>query len=481
MHLSRRLALLTAVLAVVLILGATEVAVRWSERTRFADRRDDSIALAESWSAYLTGASPGLDSATVNDLLADWPGRHLAVSSAAVFRGPVAGLALVASSDTQALGTPAANTARALRERHTVVWHVDGGAAAWHVATPVGKPARGVLEVAVSTAPLSDWARRERLHAYPLAALAALLVALGVWFLTRWWVMRPLEAIAGAMEQAHGGVAGAPPAPEVGAQEFRQLARRYNALRSALADRQRESEARGELLALEERAKTLDRLALVDEMSAGFAHEIGTPLNTVGGHLQLLRDDLAGSAPSAALDRIQLLLGQVDRLARIVRAQLDRGSWPAPQPRPTDLREVGERMLRFLEPTLVRAGIGGRVEAAEPVVAWCDPQMLEQVLLNLLKNAVEAMPRGGEVVLRPALGGGRALLDVLDSGPGLAPVMQQQLFNPFATSRAGKGGTGLGLAVSRRLARTMGGDLEYLPTASGTAWRLSLPVKVSHA
>jgi len=110
----------------------------------------------------------------------------------------------------------------------------------------------------------------------------------------------------------------------------------------------------------------------------------------------------------------------------------------------------------------------------------CDPLMVEQVLLNLLKNAVEAMPRGGRVTLCVGGDGSRALLDVLDSGPGLAPEMQQQLFNPFATTRAGKGGTGLGLAVSRRLARAMGGDLEYLPTSAGTAWRLSLPMKVSH-
>jgi len=305
-------------------------------------------------------------------------------------------------------------------------------------------------------------------------------VALGVLFLTRWWVTRPLEALAGAMEQAHGGVAGSPAAPEVGAQEFRQLARRYNALRAALSDRQRETEAQGALLALEERAKALDRLALLDEMSAGFAHEIGTPLNTVGGHLQLLRDDLAAIAPPAAVERIQLLLGQVDRLARIVRAQLDRGSWPVPQPRRVELREVGARMLQFLEPTLTRAGIVARLEDGAAVDAWCDPQMVEQVLLNLLKNAVEAMPRGGRVTLCVGGDEGRALLDVLDSGPGLAPEMQQQLFNPFATTRAGKGGTGLGLAVSRRLARAMGGDLEYLPTSAGTAWRLSLPMKVSH-
>ena len=110
------------------------------------------------------------------------------------------------------------------------------------------------------------------------------------------------------------------------------------------------------------------------------------------------------------------------------------------------------------------------------MTACCDPALVEQILLNLLKNAIEALDAGGSIVLRTGASADRAWIDVADSGPGLAPIMQQQLFNPFVSTK-GEAGTGLGLAVSRRLARAQGGELEHIPGARGTTWRLSLSRK----
>jgi signal transduction histidine kinase len=261
--------------------------------------------------------------------------------------------------------------------------------------------------------------------------------------------------------------------------EFRLLTRRYNGLREALTARQRESEARAALLALEERARGLDRLALLEETASGFAHEIGTPLNTVSGHLQLLRDDLTNASQPAAVERVQLLLAQVDRLAGIVRARLDRGGWPAPALQVTDLNGLGRRMLQFLEPSLLAAGVTARVEpSGTAVTAWCDPAMVEQILLNLLKNAIEAQQGGGSITLAAGSSDDRAWIEVSDAGPGLTPDLQQQLFHPFVSTK-GAAGTGLGLAVSRRLARAQGGELEHIPGARGTTWRLSLSRKAT--
>ena len=223
---------------------------------------------------------------------------------------------------------------------------------------PVGAPGTpyGVLHVSVSTATLRGWARLERQRAYVLALVAALLVAGAVAYLTSIWVGGPLSTLGAAMAGAHAGVASAPAAPELGPEEFRLLTRRYNGLREALTARQRESEARAALLALEERARSLDRLALLEETATGFAHEIGTPLNTVSGHLQLLRDDLKRAAQPAAVERVQLLLAQVDRLAAIVRTRLDRGGWPAPT-----LQADGPRRARAADAAVPRAvAAGGR-------------------------------------------------------------------------------------------------------------------------
>jgi signal transduction histidine kinase len=103
-----------------------------------------------------------------------------------------------------------------------------------------------------------------------------------------------------------------------------------------------------------------------------------------------------------------------------------------------------------------------------------DPAQVEQILLNLLKNAMEALAPGGRVTISTGTADGQAYVEIADDGPGLDPDARANLFRPFTTTK-GAGGSGLGLAVSRRLARGLGGDLDNLPTEAGTRWRLSLP------
>jgi signal transduction histidine kinase len=282
------------------------------------------------------------------------------------------------------------------------------------------------------------------------------------------------------MAGAHGGASEAPAAQEIGPPEFRELTRRYNRMREALAARERESAARAMLLTLEERARGLDRLALMHETAAVFAHEIGTPLNTVSGHLQLLRDDFEAQHDAKGMDRVRLLLAQMDRVAGIVRAGLNRGAWPTPLVLREDLNEIALRMTRFLEPSFADAGVTARLrlDGGRPVVASCDPAMVEQILLNLLKNSVEALPAGGSVTITTGLAEHLAFIDIQDDGPGLDAEAESSLFRPFSTTK-GPAGTGLGLAVSRRLARMLGGDLVHVPSQRGVRWRLTLPAEGS--
>jgi signal transduction histidine kinase len=216
------------------------------------------------------------------------------------------------------------------------------------------------------------------------------------------------------------------------------------------------------------------------ETAAGFAHEIGTPLNTVSGHLQLLRDDLAAEHDERGVERVRLLLAQMERVAGIVRAGLERGGWPKPSVQAVDLNEVVTRMTRFLEPSFSDAGVVARLEASPnghrgPVFASCDPSMVEQILLNLLKNAIEALESGNSVTIRTGRSEREAFIDIHDDGPGLDPDAVTNLFRPFSTTK-GPDGSGLGLAVSLRLARTLGGDLVHVPSTQGASWRLTLPL-----
>ena len=478
MGLAQRLAILTAVLALLLVLGATEISLSWSARSRLEDFRDDTMSLANTLSALLTDLAPTGDPDSLAGGLEDESLQRLGpLRKAWVYLARGDKLVLVASSDT-ILNHPADDAdALALARRTMIVRRLDRPRVGWQVVTPLGRGRPyGVLDITVSTHRLEIWSRIERQRAYLAAVISALLVALGVALLTRKWVGRPLASLTQAMAGAHGGAEGAPPAPEIGPHEFRLLAGRYNQLREALAQRERENQSRAALLALQERARGLDRLALVQETAASFAHEIGTPLNTVSGHLQLLRDDLLAARQPGAVERVRLLLAQVDRVAGIVRAGLDRGRWPQPYVRATDLDELAERMLRFLEPSFADAGVHAELtaRAGPPPRAVCDPAQVEQILLNLLKNAIEALPPGGRVTVATGAIGPRSYVEVADDGPGLDLDAQANLFRPFVTTKGG-GGSGLGLAVSRRLARGLGGDLEHVPSSEGTRWRLTLP------
>jgi len=242
----------------------------------------------------------------------------------------------------------------------------------------------------------------------------------------------------------------------MGPREFRTLAHRYNALRAALIRRERESEARGALLALEERTRTVDRLAAMAETSASFAHEVGTPLNTVRGHLQLLRSDIA-TAPDATGQRIDLVLEQLDRVTTIVREGVDRYVWPTPAPTAIDLGALARRVLQFLEPSFVAADVTVTLDGADavPVRAQCDPDMVQQILLNLLTNATKFTKEGGQVIVSGTLVNGELRLRVRDNGVGMTKdeiAYAMQPFHQLDTSPRRQSGTGLGLPLTKALA-----------------------------
>jgi len=479
MGLSRRLAILAAGMAIALVLVVTEVSLSLSERSRLEDLRLEAMAVASTLADYLNRAAPSGDPAALESALATWAGLHLRQTSATVYaRGKTGRLGLAGATDSLTPPRLAPEDERAFTGGQEVVWQERGDRPAWRVAEPLGprKHLSGVLSLRISTARLLEWARDERRRSYLLASIAAIVLGAGIAWLTSRWIGTPLQALGSAMVAAYAGASSGPPAPELGPEEFRSLARRYNELRGALARRERESDARAALLALEERARGLERVALVDEASTSFAHEIGTPLNTLNGHFQLLHEDLSANGAGDAARRVDLVLGQLERVSGIVRAWLTRGAWPQPSARPVDLREVARRMLEFMEPSLAGARVTATIDGAEdhPVMARCDPDLVEQILLNLLKNAVEALPPGGRITLGAGMQGDTCWLTISDDGPGMREEVKKQIFNPFATTK-GPLGTGLGLTVSRRLARALGGDLIHEEAGSGTRWRLTLP------
>ena len=197
-----------------------------------------------------------------------------------------------------------------------------------------------------------------------------------------------------------------------------------------------------------------ENLAAMGRMTAGIAHEIRNPLGIIRGAAQHLagrlreagvEDELAGFIPE-----------EVDRLDRILKGYLAFGADATLEPEPVDLAVLARRTLRLLEGELAGAAVTAELAAdpdLPPVPA--DPRRLQQVLLNLLLNARDAMPRGGTVAVRLARAGGEAVLTVADEGTGLQGAAAADLFAPFRTTK--EKGSGLGLAVVRRIVAAHGG------------------------
>lgn len=230
--------------------------------------------------------------------------------------------------------------------------------------------------------------------------------------------------------------------------------------------------------AIEDRTETLAQRALLGEVSAIFAHEVRNPINNISTGVQLVASRLGPDHPQReALERIQKectrlsqLMSDVLFFARPLELKIE----------PLDLADLLIRLLARWEPRLRQAGVVPHTAfdpGAPPAAA--DPRTLEQILVNLITNAVQAMPGGGTLSVRlaPAAspqGHAQVELTIADTGPGIPPDVIERIFDPFFTTK--KEGTGLGLAISRRILTAHKGTIQVqsFPDA-GTVFTIRLP------
>ncbi|MDF1563396.1 MAG: ATP-binding protein [Deltaproteobacteria bacterium] len=237
---------------------------------------------------------------------------------------------------------------------------------------------------------------------------------------------------------------------------------------------------------LYERMKERDRLAALGEMAAGLAHEIRNPLGAIKAAAQYLDPE---SMKGDEGEFLQIIIDETDRLNGVVSQFLDYARPLKAKFTDTDLNEVVRKTLRLLEKREIPETVGISLaleEGLPPIQA--DPEQLQQVLINLALNAVQAMGGEGRLELRtrlrPAPGGGPHQpgpgsdiieLRVADTGPGISATDRANLFIPFFTTK--ERGTGLGLPICQRLIRNHGGTLEvFSRTGMGTEFVVRLPL-----
>jgi two-component system NtrC family sensor kinase len=245
-------------------------------------------------------------------------------------------------------------------------------------------------------------------------------------------------------------------------------------------DLEREADlARAERARLQARLAESRHLESLGVVVSGVAHELNNPLTAILGYSEELLETIGGRGDRAAAARV--IHEQALRCRSIVRDLLDFARPRASTLKLVSPRALVERVARGFAPALRRAGVELSLSVATDVPAIAaDPNRLEQVLANLIDNAIDASPPGGRVLVAASRRADQCELVVADEGPGVPAELAQRIFEPFFTTKEPGRGTGLGLAVSRRIVTAHGGTIRVDGRAdgrSGASFTVLLPAR----
>lgn len=247
-----------------------------------------------------------------------------------------------------------------------------------------------------------------------------------------------------------------------------------------------------------------EKLAVMGQLTASFAHEIGTPLNAIGGHLQLLKEELSAVIPAPAVaigavasssmvDRLEIINGQVNKIEEIVKGFLQNTANPPSQKQLVDLNQLVEKTLRLIEPRSESEGIEIRKYLNRNIgPIRVVPLDLEQIFLNLFNNSLDSIATkkkknlGGfpwvnrlslEVTSRSVKIEARDWAEVIvhDTGEGIRKIDLANVLKPFFTTKGPGQGTGLGLTICQQLVHKYGGHLE-IESKEGVWTRVTLKI-----
>lgn len=341
----------------------------------------------------------------------------------------------------------------------------------------------GVLELRESLAERDAYVRADVRDAVALlVALLVLLSAITV-ALSRWLVGRPVQTLVAKARSVAKGSLG-PPVVLDGPDELAFLAVEMNAMCTAIevARARAASENEAKLRAQAE-LRHAERLATVGMLAAGIAHELGTPLSVVGGHAQMIASRETEGDGAVASARV--IEQQVARVTRVIRQLLDyarRRGADGPDGASADLALTAASVVGLLEPLARSRGVQVSCEG-EHVEAAIDPASFEQIVTNLVVNAIHATPSGGRA--RVSIAGREtdtetarvAVLEVEDDGCGMPPDVVARACEPFFTTKRPGEGTGLGLSVVQGIVEDHGGTMRIESAVGrGTRVEVRLPI-----
>ena len=240
-------------------------------------------------------------------------------------------------------------------------------------------------------------------------------------------------------------------------------------------------EANDALLRTQQHLARSERLAVVGQMAASLAHEIGTPLNAISGHLELLADNHSNDRDTRR--RIRIIRQQLDFIVGTVKRLLEWTHKRRIEPQPVNVRKLIQEVLWLVGPTLDEHSISATLSTEDQLPTInVNRESLQQVFLNLINNSIDAMPQGGRIEIRTRVIASDGLAEIVfqDSGAGIPVDDMQHLFEPMWTTKPSGGG--FGLAIARETMNDHDGDIQVIEDqAVGAAFRLTLPLSRTKA
>jgi two-component system, NtrC family, sensor histidine kinase HydH len=362
-----------------------------------------------------------------------------------------------------------------------IVEHEGGGTRLHTVLLPVRSTGQddGILEISHVAGRLEADLLDEKYRIALQGAVLLGLLGLVAWFALQRLVFRPVADLMVGIERVGAGEPRAM-VPVRSGDELGHVAAAFNRMTERLEEaRQRAESETDRSLELMRRLRQTESLAIAGKLCSSIAHEVGTPLNIIAGRAELMQRALPKDSPLR--EDLDVIITQIDRISRMIRAALDPFRRREPERVAVPPGSVTEVLRPLLQHFAKSRGVtlGMSMPGDLPPVL-VDPDHLQQVLINLLTNAIEATPAGGRVVVTgvPRADDGRpgVALEVRDTGSGIPEEALPRIFDPFFSTKPAREGAGLGLAICRDLVRSNGSDIQVASTpGQGTTFTVWIP------
>lgn len=354
----------------------------------------------------------------------------------------------------------------------------------WEVLAPlhVGRKIVGGIRIITSLQEAEGFLgkKRTRTIVFTIASVAILILVLTLFF--SWAVNRPIQRLVRAMSEAEEGKLNVEvlitSRDELGllSDHFNHMLSRINQFNEELTRRvetatrelaQRNDELRmanESLFQVQRQLVQAEKLSALGHMAATLAHEIGTPLNSISGYIQLMLTERNDS--DVMTRRLKIIESQLDRLTQTIRNLLHSTRQPAPKLEPLDINQLLEELVNLTQPGMSMRGVHfvRQMHTSLPPVSG-DPGLLQQVFLNLMTNALDAMPQGGVLTIATRPGeafsnnGEVVEIMIMDNGTGMSEEIRRKAIEPFFTTKEPGKGAGLGLAICDEIIRSHHGKL----------------------